>query len=332
MPANFTIPLITVISGQTITASLWNNEFENIDTNFIPSGMDDMSGTDSAMQIQTDPYPSSATSRPTSLAGEIERLRYQLAQITGETYWYVDPDTSIASMKSNFDAHTHDGTTNNGPQINTAGIANNAVTADKIATAVAGDGLAGGGGTALSVNVDASTIEINSDTLRVKDAGITASKLASGIDFPGNVRASTGTCFFAYTAVDQSNVTGDGTLYKVLFASIAFDQNSNYSTSTSTFTAPIAGKYMFTAQVNIADAASGNKNELFIVTTTRTFTKEDWPSSNLTQTMTVIADMSANDTAIVRIKGTGGALVQDVKASGSVSGGIATFFTGKLIA
>ena len=46
---------------------------------------------------------------------------------------------------------------------------------------VAGDGLSGGGGSALSVNVDDSTIEINSDNLRVKDAGITASKIASAV-------------------------------------------------------------------------------------------------------------------------------------------------------
>lgn len=38
---------------------------------------------------------------------------------------------------------------------------------------VAGDGLSGGAGTALSVNVDDSTIEIDSDTLRVKAGGIT---------------------------------------------------------------------------------------------------------------------------------------------------------------
>lgn len=54
-----------------------------------------------------------------------------------------------------------------------------AVTSAKLNTAVAGDGLAGGGGSALSVNVDDSTIEINSDTVRVKNAGVTADKLAS---------------------------------------------------------------------------------------------------------------------------------------------------------
>jgi len=48
----------------------------------------------------------------------------------------------------------------------------------ELASSVAGDGLAGGAGSALSVNVDDSTIEIDSDSLRVKDLGITAGKLA----------------------------------------------------------------------------------------------------------------------------------------------------------
>lgn len=63
-------------------------------------------------------------------------------------------------------------------QVATAGITNGAVTADKIDAAVAGNGLAGGAGSALSVNVDGSTIEINADTLRVKDAGVVTAKIA----------------------------------------------------------------------------------------------------------------------------------------------------------
>lgn len=60
------------------------------------------------------------------------------------------------------------------------------------ATVTGGDGLTLTG-TDLSVNVDASTIEIASDTLRVKDAGITAAKLAT-------------------SAVDLSTATVTGTL------------------------------------------------------------------------------------------------------------------------
>lgn len=51
-------------------------------------------------------------------------------------------------------------------------------------TITAGSGLSGGGNFSadrtFDVNVDGSTIEINSDTLRVKDSGITGAKIASG--------------------------------------------------------------------------------------------------------------------------------------------------------
>jgi hypothetical protein len=59
-------------------------------------------------------------------------------------------------------------------------VADAGITATQIAAAVAGDGLSGGAGSALSVNTDDSTIEKSSDALRVKDAGITAAKLGSG--------------------------------------------------------------------------------------------------------------------------------------------------------
>jgi hypothetical protein len=62
-----------------------------------------------------------------------------------------------------------------------AEIVNGSVTSAKLASAVAGNGLSGGAGTALAVNVDDSTIEINTDALRVKDAGITSAKLASAV-------------------------------------------------------------------------------------------------------------------------------------------------------
>lgn len=60
--------------------------------------------------------------------------------------------------------------------VTTAKIADGAVTEDKLNTSTAGDGLAGGGGTPYAVNVDDSTIEIDTDTLRVKDLGITREK------------------------------------------------------------------------------------------------------------------------------------------------------------
>jgi hypothetical protein len=59
-------------------------------------------------------------------------------------------------------------------------VGNNTITEAKLTTSVAGNGLSGGNGTALSVNVDNSTVELNSDALRVKDLGITTGKINNG--------------------------------------------------------------------------------------------------------------------------------------------------------
>jgi hypothetical protein len=93
--AQFTCPLIVPIPGQLITAALWTNEFNNIAQNFNPLGMDGYQDTTAQAQIQTAPYPSSILSLATSLGGEIERLRYQLAALTGNTYWYQAPAVNI---------------------------------------------------------------------------------------------------------------------------------------------------------------------------------------------------------------------------------------------
>ena len=101
MAAQFTIPLITVIPGQLIASSLWDNEWQNLNTNFIPAGMDSYSDTDAQMQIQTNPYPGSVTSHATSLGGEIERIRYQISQILGPTtpaYWYAAAPTNLQTL------------------------------------------------------------------------------------------------------------------------------------------------------------------------------------------------------------------------------------------
>ena len=61
----------------------------------------------------------------------------------------------------------------------TAKIQDAAVDENKLASSVAGNGLSGGAGSALAVSVDDSTIEINSDSLRLKDGGITNAKMGS---------------------------------------------------------------------------------------------------------------------------------------------------------
>ena len=91
------------VTGQTLTASDLNSEFDNIINNMDPDGIDDASTDSTAMNATADPYPGSVASKATDLRGEIQRIRYMLTQITGKTYWYEDPASDIASLSgSNF--------------------------------------------------------------------------------------------------------------------------------------------------------------------------------------------------------------------------------------
>lgn len=88
----------TWIAGETLTASDLNAEFNQIYNNLDPTGIDDESANDAAAQATSDPYAGSSLVKATSLEGELQQLRYLIAQITGETYWYIDPDNDIATI------------------------------------------------------------------------------------------------------------------------------------------------------------------------------------------------------------------------------------------
>lgn len=97
MPGNYS-KVLTVTTGQVITASERNNEHDNHISNATPDGIDDASSTLTEMRIETDPYPASSESLSTSLKGELERLRYQVTQILqaiadDATRWYHDAPT-----------------------------------------------------------------------------------------------------------------------------------------------------------------------------------------------------------------------------------------------
>lgn len=63
--------------------------------------------------------------------------------------------------------------------VQTADIGDAQVTLTKLGQSLAGSGLTGPAGSTLSVNVDGSTLEINTNALRVKDGGIPFAKLLS---------------------------------------------------------------------------------------------------------------------------------------------------------
>ena len=71
--------------------------------------------------------------------------------------------------------------------INATSISDGAITPAKLNTSVAGAGLTGGGGSALSVVTDNATVDINgSNQVEVKDAGLQLRKLGFGAFAPAS--------------------------------------------------------------------------------------------------------------------------------------------------
>ena len=79
----------TIGATGTVTSTYLNSSFTTVGvTNFVTSCIDDNSASPTAMQATVAPFPSNAESLATSLQGELERLRYQIAAINGTQYWY----------------------------------------------------------------------------------------------------------------------------------------------------------------------------------------------------------------------------------------------------
>lgn len=99
MPGLFS-RLKTWISGETLTAADLNGEFDNVIANFEPDKIDDYSVSVAQMQLTTDPGEVGSESLATSTSGELERLRFAVAEIKGTDQWYESAATNLAAITS----------------------------------------------------------------------------------------------------------------------------------------------------------------------------------------------------------------------------------------
>lgn len=140
--------------------------------------------------------------------------------------------------------------------------------------------------------------------------------------------------FSAYLSATATNVTGDGTGYTIVWNTEAFDQNSDFNTGTGTFTAPVTGKYQLSVSIGLSGIAAGHTDgNVYIQTTARNYTlynqnpAAETVGGALSFNGSVLADMSATDTAIVILTVSGGAKV--IGVAGGASG--QSFFQGVLV-
>lgn len=152
----------------------------------------------------------------------------------------------------------------------------------------------------------------------------------------GAVNFALNPAFFAYPSGNITDVTGDGTTYTIIWNSTLYDIGSNFNTTTGTFAAPIAGKYIFsitcdmlqmsvaTSSVILALVTSGGNTYRII---TNSFTGGIFPQYTASGSLTI--SLTAAETVTTTISVGGGTKTADV---GGLSGAIyQSHFSGRLV-
>ena len=123
--------------------------------------------------------------------------------------------------------------------------------------------------------------------------------------------------FFAYVNTTITNVTGDGTNYTIIYDTEVFDQGNNFNLGTSTFTAPVTGKYQFNFIVRIQGGTSIVASFCTIATTSLTVRCSTpligTTNVNCQGTFPLLINMTAGDTMTTTIQITdSGGKVDDI--------------------
>jgi hypothetical protein len=86
--------------GDVLNATDLNNEFNNVLSNGNAVGWGGYEDTLAHMQSTENPYPSGSPFQGSSLADDIQQLRYMIQQITGSTYWYIANPAPFSAIDS----------------------------------------------------------------------------------------------------------------------------------------------------------------------------------------------------------------------------------------
>ena len=146
----------------------------------------------------------------------------------------------------------------------------------------------------------------------------------------GEVTMPSQPAFLVRPASDQNNIVV-GSAVTIAFGTEVFDQNADFTSNT--FTAPVTGKYQLSTslRLNNVDSAA-NFYRLELITSNRTYYGLIDPdfgqdAAYWTMTVSVLADMDASDTAIVKVTQGSGTAQTDID-----SNLVYSYYSGYLVA
>jgi len=147
--------------------------------------------------------------------------------------------------------------------------------------------------------------------------------------FPSNVA-------FRVSNETQNNIATSSNV-TIKFSSEIFDKNSDFNTSTYTFTAPVTGRYLFAITIvalNVDTAISYGQAKLVTSNHTTKIETLEAATDHLNSDAayyqfhnTVIEEMDANDTAYVQLRLQGGTAQTDIDSDSNTG----TLFHGYLL-